>query len=177
MISNRLRPWIIAAIIFVLSFDAAFLWQRAAGAQWSEFGAHPDEAAHYVTGLMVRDYFAAGCPGSPMKFADDYYAHYPKIGLGVWPPLFYVVQSVWTLPFGVSRTSVLLLMCVLAAIVACQIYRALHDEYGHVCGALGALLFLSLPIVREYDGMIMAETLSTGVHVWRGHGLWKIPRS
>ncbi len=159
MKSPRLRSWLLAAMVFVIAFDVAFLWQRASGAYRSEFGAHPDEAAHYVTGLMIRDYLAAGCPGSPMKFADDYYAHYPKIGLGVWPPFFYIVQSAWTLPFGVSRTSVLLLMCALAAFVAVLIYRALRDEYGHLTGVLGANLFLILPLVREYDSMIMAEML------------------
>lgn len=155
-----LRPWLISAIAFVIAFDVAFLWQRAAAAHLAEFGAHPDEAAHYVTGLMIRDYLAAGCPGSPMKFAENYYAHYPKIGLGVWPPFFYLVQSAWTLPFGVSRTSVLLLMCALAAIVAVLVFRALQKQFGPIPAALGGLLFLSLPIVREYYSMVMAETLS-----------------
>ena len=34
------------------------------GAYHAEFGSHPDEAAHYVTGLMVRDYLASGLPGN-----------------------------------------------------------------------------------------------------------------
>ncbi len=159
----QLRPWLIAALVFVLAFDAAFLWQRTLRAERSEFGAHPDEAAHYVTGLMIRDYIAAGFPGSPMKFADDYYAHYPKIGLGVWPPFFYLVQSAWMLPFGVSRTSILLLLCALAAAVATLIYLALRREFGHTAAALGGLLFLSLPLAREYYSMVMAETLTAGL--------------
>ena len=102
--TKKPKGWVVACIVFVLAFDLAFFWQRTGEAHLSEFGAHPDEAAHYVTGLFVRDslvmtgkYVAGGFQGSPVKvgkeFADTYYAHYPKIGLGVWPPFFYLVQS------------------------------------------------------------------------------------
>ena len=168
---KKSRAWIVTAIVFVLAFDLAFVWQRAGGAWQSEFGGHPDEGGHYVTGLFVRDavvmathYAAGGFHGSPMKvgkdFADDYYAHYPKVGLGVWPPFFYLVQSAWTLPFSPSRSSILLLMCALAAVVAVQLFRVLREEFGIWPAALGAALWLSLPLVRSYYGMVMAETLS-----------------
>jgi len=158
---QQLRPALLAAIVFVLAFDAAFLWQQVGGARVSEFGGHPDEAAHYVTGLMIRDYVAARFPGAPMKYADDYYSHYPKIALGIWPPVFYVVQAAWTLPFGVSRAALMLLMCVLAAVASMLVFVSLREDYGGFIGGLGALLFISLPLVREYYGMVMAETLST----------------
>ena len=67
------RAWVAACIVFVLAFDLAFFWQRTGDAYVSEFGAHPDEAAHYVTGLFVRDalvmtgrYAAGGFQGSPV---------------------------------------------------------------------------------------------------------------
>ena len=168
------RAWVVACIVFVLAFDLAFFWQRTGDAYVSEFGAHPDEAAHYVTGLFVRDalvtaghYAAGGFHGSPVQigkeFADTYYAHYPKIGLGVWPPFFYLVQSAWTLPFSPSRASVLLLLCALAAAVATQLFRVLREEYGILPAVLGAALWLSLPLVRNGYGMVMAETLSAGL--------------
>ena len=168
---KKSRAWIIMAIVFVVAFDLAFFWQRVGGAWRSEFGGHPDEGGHYVTGLFVRDsvvmaarYAAGGFHGSPIKvgkeFADTYYAHYPKISLGVWPPFFYLVQSAWTLPFSPSRASVLLLLCALAALVAVQLFRVLREEFGIAPAALGAALWLSLPLVRSYYGMVMAETLS-----------------
>ena len=168
---KKSRAWVVTAIVFVAAFDLAFFWQRAGGAHRSEFGGHPDEGGHYVTGLFVRDslvmaahYAADGFHGSPLRvgkeFADTYYGHYPKIGLGVWPPVFYLVQSAWTLPFSPSRTSILLLMCALAAVVAVQLFRVLREEFGIWQAALGAALWLSLPLVRSYYGMVMAETLS-----------------
>lgn len=164
-------PWALALIILIVAVDLAFFWQRIGGAYQSEFGGHPDEAAHVVTGLFVRDailaavdYSVGGFHGSPVEigkeFAGEYYTHYPKIGLGVWPPFFYLVQSAWTLPFGVSRTTLLLLMCVLAGSLGLVIYRALREEYGALSAAAGVVVLLSLPLVRSQYGMIMAETLS-----------------
>ena len=170
-VPGKKRAWLIGCIVFVLAFDLVFVWQRTGGAYRSEFGGHPDEAAHYVTGLFVRDsllmagrYVTGGCKGSPIQagkdFADRYYTHYPKISLGVWPPFFYLVQSAWTLPLSPSRTSVLLLLGALAAAVAAMLFRALRDEYGIWLAALGAALLVSLPLFRLSSGMVMAETLS-----------------
>jgi len=94
------------------------------------------------------------------EFANDYYSHYPKIGLGVWPPFFYAVQSTWTLPFNASRTTLLLLMAALAGGLGWVVFHALRDEYGIAGAAPGAVLVLSLPLVRTQYGMVMAETLS-----------------
>ncbi len=168
---RKTRPWLIGLIVFVLAFDLAYFWQHRWGAYQSEFGGHPDEAAHVVTGLFVRDaivegvrYVTGGGRGSLLsagkEYAGDYYAHYPKIGLGVWPPFFYLVQSAWTLPLGASRTTLLLMMAALAAGLGLLVFRALREEFGTAVSALGAAIVLSLPLVRSHYGMVMAETLS-----------------
>lgn len=168
----RLTAVIWLLIAFAVTFDAAFLWQRATGAYTSEFGAHPDEAAHYVTGLFVRDAVTTlpACVSkksiAPLKaFGPDapggFYSHYPKVALGVWPPAFYVVQTAWTLPFGVSRTSVMLLMAALAGAVGVLIFRTVRPEFGTVPAFIAAGLWLSAPLVRLHYSMVMAETLST----------------
>lgn len=155
----RLRTAIIAAIVFVVCFDLAWFWQHHLGAHSSELGGHPDEAAHYVTGLMVHDYVKAGFPGSPMGFAKTYYDHYPKIGLGIWPPVFYAVQTAWTLALGTQRGVLLWLMAALAAVLAVQVFRALVSLYGAGLAVVGALVTVCLPLAIEYYSMVMAETL------------------
>ena len=172
IVRPRLRTWLCWLIAFVVAFDIAFAWQKLTGAYDSEFGGHPDEAAHYVTGLFMRDaigtgftYARGGFHGSPVKmgkeFAEDFYAHYPKVALGVWPPAFYLVQSAWTFPFGTSRLSILLLMATLAGLVATTIYAALRKEFGEWPAAVAALLWLCGPTVHESYGMVMAEMLCT----------------
>ncbi len=169
---TRVAAIIWLLIVFAVTFDVAYLWQRAGGAYGSEFGAHPDEAAHYVTGLFVRDAVTtlpeviAKRSVEPLKaFGPDapggFYAHYPKVALGVWPPGFYAVQTAWTLVFGVSRTSVLLLMASIAGAVGVLIHRVVKPEFGALPAFIAPLLWLCAPLVRAHYGMIMAEMLST----------------
>lgn len=170
--NTRYRAFLHAAIVFVLAFDSAWLWQRQNGAHTSELGGHPDEAAHYVTGLFVRDAIATlpRCVSQrsiqPLKThisqtdPAGFYAHYPKVALGVWPPVFYVTQTAWTLPLGVGRLSVLLLMAALAALLAALLFTALRAEYGAWLAAIGSLAWISLPLNIEHYGMVMAEMLT-----------------
>jgi hypothetical protein len=138
-------------------FALALLLQWLAGAYRAELSGHPDEPAHYVTGLMVHDYLKTWPPAPPVKFAGDFYLHYPKTALGHWPPFFYLLQAAWTLLFSISRTSVLVLMALLAALLAASLYRLVAAEYGKPAGlACGALLLL-LPTVQEFAAMVMTE--------------------
>lgn len=148
------RSTLFAAIFFIV---VAVVLQQFAGSYGKEFGSEPDEAAHYVTGLCVRDYVAAGFPGNPLGYAKKYYEHYPKVALGHWPPVFYLVQTAWTLGFTPSRESVVTLMAVLAALIATLTFAGLRAEFGPLVALSGGLVFLLFPLVQEYAGNIMTE--------------------
>jgi hypothetical protein len=81
------------------------LLQWRGNAYGAEFAAAADEPAHYVTGLMVHDYLARGFPSNPLEFARGFYSRYPKVAIGHWPPVFYIVQALWTSLFTESRAS------------------------------------------------------------------------
>ena len=84
------RTTVIAFFVF-LAFAASL--QALSGAYCADFAGNPDEAAHYVTGVMVRDYLAAVPWQPPMTFARNFYSHYPIVAIGHWPPMFYAVQA------------------------------------------------------------------------------------
>ncbi len=148
------------ALGLLLAALVAF-FQFASGSRQSELGSHPDEAAHFVTGLMVRDYIASGFHESPLRYADEYYRHYPKIGLGIWPPLFYLAQAVWTFVFPVGVGTLLWLMAVLTLALALATARWLWREFGWVEAVTGAVLLTALPLVQQYSNMVMAEALTS----------------
>jgi hypothetical protein len=157
----RRTPPVIGLLALGLVLAALIaLFQIASGSRQSELGSHPDEAAHFVTGLMVRDYLASGFHESPLRYADEYYRHYPKIGLGVWPPFFYLVQALWTLIFPAGAGSVLTLMGVLDWTLAMVLAWHLWREYGWPEAVAGPLLLIALPLVQQYSNMVMAEVLS-----------------
>ncbi len=141
------------AAFFVLT--TALQWYK--GAFHGEFGGHPDEASHVVTGLMVRDYIAALAPEAPMRYAENYYLHYPKVALGHWPPLFYIVEAAWMLLFPPSRVSLLLLMGLFTATLATMLYEVLRREFSVPAGMAAAVLLISLPVVQLYSRRVMME--------------------
>ena len=156
-----------ADIALLLIFLAAVvILQIASGAYRGEFGAYPDEPAHYVTSLMLRDYVLHGHLTSPMKFAEEYYRHYPKVAFGHWPPLFYVVQSGWMMLFSASRASVRLEIAVTTALLAFSVYREARRWFGWQAGVMAGLLTVCLPLVQTYSDQEMAESLLTLLCFW-----------
>ncbi|NNE44124.1 MAG: hypothetical protein HKN12_07935, partial [Gemmatimonadetes bacterium] len=112
---------------------------------------------HYVTGLMIRDYVAGLAPGSPMTYAEDYYLHYPKVAFGHWPPVFYLLQAGWTIPFGASRTSLMLLMAAVSAVIAVSLHRSVSRHYGMMAGVGAGILLLTVPLAQEFGRVVMAD--------------------
>jgi len=155
------RHALLRIAVFLLFLAVAVGLQWRGGAYHSEFASQSDEPAHYVTGLMVRDFVAGLGQTPPLEFAETYYLHYPKVAIGHWPPVFYVVQAAWTLPFSASRTSILLLMATLAALLALLVCDAATREYSLGYGIGAGLLMLSIPLVQVSSRAVMAEVLVT----------------
>ncbi|MEQ1851758.1 MAG: hypothetical protein ABMA01_09235 [Chthoniobacteraceae bacterium] len=162
--------WARLLIVFVIAFDIAAFWQWSSGAYRSEFGGHPDEGAHYVSGLVVRDLMAelqANRHSAPDAAGSDSSGTPGKQLLGehrstrsaFWPPGLSIAQSAWSAGFGTSRLSVLLLVAALAAAVATLLYGAVRMEFGEWAAIAAALLWLCAGLVRESYGMVMPEML------------------
>jgi hypothetical protein len=145
--------------VIALFWLIAVLLQIHNGAYASEFTTYQDEPAHYVTGLMVRDYIGQGFPSGPLAFARDYYLHYPKVALGHWPPVFYAIQGPWMLVFSESRTSILALMALLAGLFAWLTSVQVAKRLGTIAGLAVGVLILLIPVVQEQTSMVMMECL------------------
>ena len=146
---------------FILAYPFFFmlvaLFQWIAGAYTNECGCHPDEAAHYLSGLLVRDYLVSGTYVSPLDYAEHFYVHYPKLAIGHWPPLFHAVEGAWGVLFSSSRSSILVLLALCTTTLAFLVYRAVRSDFGNCAGLLAGVLMVSLPLVQKSTGMVMAE--------------------
>ena len=154
------RPVRLAAVA-ALALAAVIGMQCLAGAYTAEFGGAADEAAHYVTGLMVREYLTSGFSETPMRFATRYYQAYPQVSFGHWPPFFYIVQAVWTLAAPPSRISALLLIALISTALTVLLFHVAETLSGTVAAVLTSALFLLLPLRQALSSMVMAETLIT----------------
>lgn len=146
------RHWLVLLALLL----AVLTLQALSGALTAEL-ATADEPAHFVSGLLVRDYLAGGLGSPPLDFAREYYSHYPKIAIGNWPPLFYGVLGVWLLPLPAAAASAVLLMTLITALLGWLVYRALQPVLGTACAIFGAGLLIVLRPVQAYAGMVMLE--------------------
>jgi hypothetical protein len=148
-------------VAFAVLLGLVVTLQVAGGAYASGFGGYPDEPAHVVTSLMVRDFIAGLDFHHPLQFAQQYYLHYPKVAIGHWPPVFYGALGIWFLIFDASRGTALMFIAVVAAATASIIYLTGKRLIGRSAGVLAAALFVASPLVQESSGRVMTEHLST----------------
>ena len=145
--------------VFLGFFSLATLMHVASGAYSSGFGGFEDEPAHLVTSLMIRDWLASGDFANPQAFVENYYVHYPKVGIGQWPPVFHGLLGVWMLIVGTSTAAVvafLTLVTTMTAYVVCAIVR---KPFGEAAGIIAGVMFLAVPIVEECSASAMTEML------------------
>jgi hypothetical protein len=110
---------------------------------------------------MFRDFIAGLDFRHPWQFAQQYYFHYPKVAIGVWPPVFYAALGTWFLIVGASRVTAIMFIAVVAATTASVIYFSGKRLIGRWAGALAAALFVASPLVQESSAQVMTEHLVT----------------
>lgn len=145
--------------IALLALFLAVLALQGLSGSWSSELIDPDEPAHFVSGLLVRDYIAGGLGSSPLPFAREYYSHYPKVAIGNWPPGFHLLQGVWMLLFPANPLSVLLLIGLLTAALGGLVFRVLCPVIGPAHAAFGAGILILMRPVPALAGMIMIENV------------------
>jgi hypothetical protein len=141
-------------------YFALLVWmQQYLGAPQAEFGGteFPDEASHYISGLMLHDYLTKGLPQWPLSYAARYYIHIPYFAIGYWPPMFYVAESVWMICFGTTRGNVLLLTALISALIAILLFMAVRKTVGGLAAFGIGLLFLLSPVVQQSSNAIMTD--------------------
>ncbi len=144
------------ALYLLLAFGGRYL----AGSHLDGYGSYEDEPAHMVTASLMRSYATGPDPIHPIEYVGDYYLHFPKVGVGQWPPVLHFFLGGLLIPLGISRISFLVGTCLIAALAAFAT-RALARHCGlprPLPGLLG-ILFLALPLVQNLSATAMTELL------------------
>lgn len=131
--------------LFVISLVLVTLQQYRLDAHTAEYSV--DAASHYITGALVHDYLLTWPPASPLRYLAHYHSQYPLVGIGHWPPVFYLVEAAWMFAAGASRASMLLLSALVVAATTCLVYAAAARVAGRLLGAAMALALLLSPLV------------------------------
>jgi hypothetical protein len=159
---ESLRRSLLAGVVF---FVFLLVLQWTLGARHGEHGIYSDDAAHFMNGMLVRDYLAEGLGRSPVAFAQDYYRSYPKIAPLMWPPLFHVVLGLWLVPHWPPQGAALILLAGLTAWAAWRLYRIVTMFSTRATGLTVGLLFLSTPIVVSLTTSIMVDGFAAAIAI------------
>lgn len=160
--------WLLALL---LGFAVSLLWLRLGGAWQADLGGDPDEAAHAVTSLMLRDYWFHGWGHSPMEFAKAFASDFPRVAMGHYPPFYYLSmapalslvdspQAFWWMQ-ALWMTGMAALTVLFARELGLPVAMSL---------TLGALMLL-MPPTLKWSSLVMADLLLC-VLLWLSLWLW-----
>jgi hypothetical protein len=152
----------VASVARALALPCAFLSvtilvQVAVGAYATERSNYSDEAAHFMNGMLVRDYLTQGLGTNPLHFAEQYYLSYPKIAPGMWPPLFHGLLGIFMLPGWPPEAAALILLAMAEAWIAWRLYRVVATWGSQVVAVLVAGVFMCVPAVVDLTSAVMVD--------------------
>ena len=147
--------WLACWLLFLAVVLGLQTWH---GAYRCDLGGDPDEAAHAVTSLMVRDYLTQGLGQNPMRFAETYYARFPKVALGHYPPGFYLIAGAWLLPLVSIGSLLALHAALIAALGTLTTWCALRLMPCAMAVTTGLLLCVSAPM-EKISVLVMSDVL------------------
>ena len=127
------------------------------GAYRAEFMGHADEAAQFVSGLMVYDYLATLPRENPIDWAGQYYLHYPKVAIGHWPPGYPAIEGLWWLMLGPSRVTAMLLQWLIGVVALTLLFRLCRSVLSLPVTAMIIGLTIAAPVFQESMQQTMAD--------------------
>ncbi len=149
----------------IIATVMALLLQSHHGFYRSDLGADPDEPAHAVTSLMVRDYLADGIGQNPLTFAKDYYARYPKVALGHYPPMYYLVAGVWLLPWRSIAALGVLQAMQLGLLATTTMWMLRRKLPGWIAASI-TLASCAMPFITKLSVMVMSDLQLALLCLW-----------
>jgi hypothetical protein len=128
-----MAAWLTAARLRDAAFCLLFglivvVIQYRSAAFTADLASIDDEPAHAVSSLLVHDYLVQAFPHNPLPFARSFYAHYPKVAIGHWPPLFYLAEGLWMLFAGRSQVALLLFVALCGAALFSSVFFVVRRE-------------------------------------------------
>jgi hypothetical protein len=173
----RLAVWARTVVIFTFCLIAVIGLQRWTGAYGAEAGRYSDDAAHFMNGMVIRDYLTTGLGQNPVTFAENYYLSYPKIAPLMWPPLFHVTLGLLLLLGGPPGVTALLLVGATAAWLLWRLHSMVEHLSGPVPAILAAGLTLLTPLVAAMSGAVMLDVAIAAIGLEAAYWLARYAQS
>lgn len=119
-----------------------------------------DEPAHFINSLLVFDYLRQAPFSNPLHYALNYYMHFPRIAIGQWPPLFYVVQAAVFALGERSDTAAIALQAVIGGLAAGWTALLVQRRLGWPAGLAAGLVVVASPRLMRALNEVMVDTFA-----------------
>jgi hypothetical protein len=129
-------------VVITALLCATAVMQLEYGALQGERASQSDEAGHFMNGLVLRDYLRDGLGENPLTFAERYYLSYPKIAIGMWPPLFHTVLGLFMLASWPPQIAAIVLVALVNTWAGWRLYRIVTLFDTKLVGLLIAATFV-----------------------------------
>lgn len=126
------------------------------GAYTSGF-AGADEPAHFLNSYFISAYLRDHFGTDPLRFATEFYIHYPKISIGHWPPGYYGVVGLLFLVVPPTAESAMLINLVASALPAATVAVTLAYLWNRRAAVLGAATYALTPLALEGQVFFMLD--------------------
>ncbi len=153
----------LAVLVICTLFTLAYTYR--AGGFASDLGGDPDEAAHAVTSLMLHDYVDSGLGQHPMRFAKAYYADFPRVALGHYPPMYYVL-AVPLLLVHTSVNTLLIFQALTLSLLAMLTFQVGCRFLKPLTAAIASFSVVLLPIALKLTLHVMSDILLALFCLW-----------
>lgn len=141
--------------IFGVLFLAALVWFVTAPKQddfwWT------DAPSHAMNGALLHDYLWSLPYASPLRFAYDYYLHYPALTISVYPPVFPIAEALVFSVLGVSHFAAQLTVSLFGLALVYCLYGTARTALPPAAAGGATLLVLSTPMVALWARQVMLE--------------------
>jgi hypothetical protein len=153
----RSRTWQALAILATVVFIAGLHWRN--DGLW-----YGDAPLHAANGLFWWDFLSA-LPADPVEYTVRYYARYPVIKPGAYPPLFYLLEGFAFALFGASPHLAKAIVLAFTALAGVYTLAWARRWIAAWAGWSGALLVLTPGVVMWSNAVMLnmpATALSLG---------------
>ncbi len=116
-----------------------------------------DEPSQAVTGIFIADLIRAFPIHHATLYAYAWYAHYPNLGILIWPPLFHTVEALFYMALGISAVTARLAIYGFALFGLVFWFRLVRELAGERAALAALVLLALLPRLLLFEQSVMLE--------------------
>lgn len=143
---------LVAISIFLVNISHSGLW-------------FPDAPSHALNGVFYMDMIEEAGFLHPKTYAERYYVQYPSLTIGMYPPVFYVIEAFFFKVFGVSSliAKLAVLLFTLAGVniffLLCRLWFPVWLSVG------GCILYLLQPVTLFGQKNVMLDMPALAISI------------